>query len=386
MKKLIISLVFAAFAIAQNPVVRELGCTASSASGTTYTCNIGVAPAAYVSTVKYWFVADVANTGVASINFNSLGAAVIKKVAGGVTTDLVANDIRAGQYVALAYDGTNMQMLSQVGNAASGGSAFNPIDPTTVSFQDHFTSGDVVTFRIGALGWANTGVTTAATASYVGNVVGHPGVLRLATDTTIDHGSTLTAGAISSSIMDAGLSSTKDWDSYYVFSPGANSTTIAGIVMGVGISNASTAVATGSLAIQLRYDTSLGTPDTNLMMIVCNATGSAGCSTVTPGTNANASLVDSGITPAAGTWYQLHIWHRMTGVGGLESIYMSLNGASTAPGYKTFCSSGCDGVISHQPTTGGLGPQVHYVNHAGTVAKDIDIDYIAYMMTGLQLY
>ena len=119
MNRLFFIFVLAVCAAAQNPAVRELGCSPSTASGTTYGCNIAVAPAAYSTNVKYWFVADVANTGAATINFNSLGAKAVKKVQGGVTTALVANDIQAGQYVLLAYDGTNMQMLSGLGNAAT---------------------------------------------------------------------------------------------------------------------------------------------------------------------------------------------------------------------------------------------------------------------------
>src|SRR5262249_40611816 len=43
----------------------------------------------------------------------------IVKLQGGITTTLADNDIRAGQYVMVTYDGTNMQMLSASGNVAS---------------------------------------------------------------------------------------------------------------------------------------------------------------------------------------------------------------------------------------------------------------------------
>jgi hypothetical protein len=77
---------------------------------------------AYATGICYQFKADVANTGAATINFNALGAKTIKKVGGGITTDLADNDIRVGQMVKVCYDGTNMQMISQLGNTASGGS------------------------------------------------------------------------------------------------------------------------------------------------------------------------------------------------------------------------------------------------------------------------
>ncbi len=75
----------------------------------------------YVTGEKYFFKSNFANTGAATINFDSVGPKTIKKAAGGVTTDLAANDIRSGQMVAVMYDGTNMQMYSLLGNAPAGG-------------------------------------------------------------------------------------------------------------------------------------------------------------------------------------------------------------------------------------------------------------------------
>jgi hypothetical protein len=88
----------------------------------TYACNLSPVIGSYVTGTHYRFKANTANTGPASINFNSLGAKTIKKAAGGVTTDLADNDIRVGQWVDLVYDGTNMQMQSTSGNASAGGS------------------------------------------------------------------------------------------------------------------------------------------------------------------------------------------------------------------------------------------------------------------------
>lgn len=71
----------------------------------------------YMVGQSLWFKANTANTGAATLNVNGLGAKTIKKVAGGITTDLATNDIRAGQWVHVVYDGTNFQMLSTSGNA-----------------------------------------------------------------------------------------------------------------------------------------------------------------------------------------------------------------------------------------------------------------------------
>lgn len=105
--------------------LRELFATrfgVDAGSNDTYVVTLAPAPAAYVTGEHYRFKANTANTGVCTVNFNSLGAKAIKKAAGGITTDLADNDIRAGQWVDLVYDGTNMQMQSQLGNAPGTGS------------------------------------------------------------------------------------------------------------------------------------------------------------------------------------------------------------------------------------------------------------------------
>lgn len=93
---------------------------ADAGSTDTYACSASPVPTGYVTGGLYRFKANTANTGTASINFNSLGAKTIVKVTSGITTTLADNDIRAGQFVDLVYDGTNMQMQSMLGNAASG--------------------------------------------------------------------------------------------------------------------------------------------------------------------------------------------------------------------------------------------------------------------------
>lgn len=95
---------------------------ADAGSTDTYVVTLNPAPDAYVIGEHYRFKANTANTGACTINFNGLGAKTIKKAAGGITTDLADNDIRAGQWIDLVYDGTNMQMQSLLGNAPAGGS------------------------------------------------------------------------------------------------------------------------------------------------------------------------------------------------------------------------------------------------------------------------
>jgi hypothetical protein len=94
---------------------------ADAGASDTYVATLSPVPSGYTTGTHYRFKANTANTGACTINFNSLGAKTIKKAAGGITTDLADNDIRAGQWVDLIYDGTNMQMQSTLGNAGGGG-------------------------------------------------------------------------------------------------------------------------------------------------------------------------------------------------------------------------------------------------------------------------
>lgn len=88
---------------------------ADAGANDTYVATPSPALTAYTTGAHYRFMANTANTGAATVNLNSLGAKTIKKAAGGITTDLADNDIWAGQWVDLVYDGTNMQMQSTLG-------------------------------------------------------------------------------------------------------------------------------------------------------------------------------------------------------------------------------------------------------------------------------
>jgi len=74
----------------------------------------------YVDGDIYQFKANTANTGAATLNIDSLGAISILKRHDQALAD---NDIEAGAMVALMYDGTNFQMMSQLGNTPGGGAS-----------------------------------------------------------------------------------------------------------------------------------------------------------------------------------------------------------------------------------------------------------------------
>ena len=111
------------------------GYCADAGSNDTYACSPAPCIASYSAGNRFWFKANTANTGAATVNFCSVGAKTIKKAVGGVTTDLADNDIRAGQFVEVIYDGTNMQMLSVLGNAAAA-AAWGSITGTLSSQSD----------------------------------------------------------------------------------------------------------------------------------------------------------------------------------------------------------------------------------------------------------
>lgn len=115
-----------AFSAADVDSVSSVEYAADAGVSDAYAITLSPAPSAYTTGTRYRFKANTANTGAASLNVNSLGAKTIVKLAGGITTTLADNDIQAGQMVEVVYDGTNMQMISQLGNASGGGTAGNP--------------------------------------------------------------------------------------------------------------------------------------------------------------------------------------------------------------------------------------------------------------------
>lgn len=144
---------------------------ADAGSTDAYVITLTPAITAYVTGAHYWFKANTANTGAATININSVGAKTIVKAAGGITTALSDNDIRAGQWVDLVYDGTNMQMQSLLGNAPAGagtvttvgwtGGIVSVANPTsTPAFTIAGTSGGIPYFS-GSTTWASSAALTA---------------------------------------------------------------------------------------------------------------------------------------------------------------------------------------------------------------------------------
>jgi len=81
-----------------------------------YACNLAPAISAYTAGTTYWFQANTANTGNATINFNGLGAKQIVKQANQQLAQATLGP--ASGYRDLR--GLAMQMQSQIANPASG--------------------------------------------------------------------------------------------------------------------------------------------------------------------------------------------------------------------------------------------------------------------------
>ena len=104
-------------------------------TGNAYACSFARPLAMLQPQACHSFVADVANTGPATVNYQALGAKPIVKAQGGITTPLVANDIRPGMLVHTCYDGTNHQCQNCTGNVPTGGSGTPAGSPGQAQFN-----------------------------------------------------------------------------------------------------------------------------------------------------------------------------------------------------------------------------------------------------------
>jgi len=98
------------------------GCDTGASPANTYACTIVPNIAQWNAGTAFLFKVSAANTGASTFTPTSgtLTPKTIVKVSGGITTALVANDLRAGQYALVVYDGTNLQLVSQQGTELSG--------------------------------------------------------------------------------------------------------------------------------------------------------------------------------------------------------------------------------------------------------------------------
>lgn len=142
---------------------------ASTGTVNDYIVTYSPAPSALVVGQHYPFIANFTNTGVATVNVNSLGAHYLTKRG---TTPIGANDITSGSVVDTVWDGTYFQMTSLLGSLGAG-------TVTTVDTANGITGGPIsVSGTVGlsaisnATALANTsGSTAAPTATTITSIL-----------------------------------------------------------------------------------------------------------------------------------------------------------------------------------------------------------------------
>lgn len=182
--RLIIMLMISAALLAQDSAIRAVMCPSSAVGGTgdAITCTPSPAVGAYADGMLVLLDPTAANTGAVTINISALGTKSVVKPAGGVTTALAANDIRSNQQVILRYDGTNFQMMSQLGNAATGESSA-PDYKAAPLFIDDFAKGTFSSNNIGDMRWTLTNG-TGASGAMIASTAGRPGLFQFGSGTT----------------------------------------------------------------------------------------------------------------------------------------------------------------------------------------------------------
>jgi len=139
------------YTLTANGVSTATTCVDAGATDT-YACDLSTAPT-YSNGFWAAFQANTANTGPATINFNSVGALPIVRKTTTISTALVTGDIRADQWVIGFYDGTNFQCVS------CDGSVFNYNTTTTTAFAGPITmasnSGTGAAFYLGGVSTNN---------------------------------------------------------------------------------------------------------------------------------------------------------------------------------------------------------------------------------------
>jgi hypothetical protein len=125
--------------------------TATAAGTNTYTATTSPAISAYSNWQEFVIKFTNSNTGVATLNLNSLGAKAIKKNG---STALSSGDISAGQIFIIVYDGTNFQLAGSTGITAA---------VTSITATSPLTGGTITTTgSIGIQNAASDGSTKGA--------------------------------------------------------------------------------------------------------------------------------------------------------------------------------------------------------------------------------
>jgi len=254
-------------------------------------------------------------------------------------------------------------------------------DPrSNLILYEDFLSGTTTTGQIGSHGFPFVALATG-TFTQVAATAQNPGLVRLLSHATNDNSGIIlytTNATVPASAIDTTLWTTKNWLIDAVVIPGSNGTAITSTSLHVGLAPLITEMAANSTSgVWIRRDSDLS--ETAFKFVVCNASGATGCNSAADAANVKVST--STITPSAGTAYRFRIRHAVSGVGGVDTIYMRVNDEVE----QTFCSSGCDDT---QGTYAAVDYHffIQYVTRTTTSVLSADVDYMYLNIPGLTRY
>lgn len=136
MRILLLLSALAALAFGQSPVVRSNTLQAGTptycsdgGANDTYTCTVTPTLTAYTTGMVVIFKPNTANTGAATLNIDAIGAKAIVTAANVALSD---NDLVAGRFYSLYYDGTSLRMHQDLTAAAANHNLFSASHLDTV--------------------------------------------------------------------------------------------------------------------------------------------------------------------------------------------------------------------------------------------------------------
>lgn len=177
----------------------------STGSANAYVVAYSVAPAALRTGQVYSFITNFAVTGTATVNINALGAKTIKKDVAGVLTALSSGDMASGQFVMLAYNGTDMIWVNWQGPSTAVPSLASTTEVLTGTDAAKTTTPDAIaalweqgsdiassgTISIGEGGYFNvTGTTTITDIDFATDKTGRGAWIKFAGALTLTHNAT----------------------------------------------------------------------------------------------------------------------------------------------------------------------------------------------------
>lgn len=368
-------------------------------AGTTdaYGCSLSPAITSYVAGARYAVKVNTANTGPASLSLNGLAAIPIRKYQGGMSVELSDNDIRAGQIVEVAYDGTAMQLQSTLGNGGSnytlptasasqlGGvkvganlsidgngvmSAAGGASPVSVTIVEEFISGSTSSLQIGQHGWRFDAF-TSGTFAWAAPEASHPGVVTITTTTTANTGGALGLANNSSRNQIHGTDlGGKDWEVSWI----VKLNTVAGSRARIGLAGTGAVAAdSNSIHVFFRYDEDAAYADNGKN----GGTGSwvgQWCGSGNNCGDTGGGTVVLNVAPDT-NWHKFTVTH----TGADNRLAFKIDGGTT----KTICAIGCDASPALFASGSQYSTPTLLFGTSNTTQKSIAADWMGLTIGGL---